>query len=311
MKVLIAGATGMVGRNLTESMKAKKYDFIAPDKSEMNLFNFQQTLEVFKKQKPDFIVNCAGRVGGIQANMAKPVSFLVENIDINRNLILAAREAGVKKMINLASSCIYPRNAENPLQEDFILKGELEPTNEGYALAKIFALRLCQYINKENLEFQYKTLIPCNLYGPYDKFSPDSSHLIPAIVQKIDYAIQKNQKDVEIWGDGKARREFMYVGDLVDCILMGIENFQTLPEFMNVGIGQDYTINEYYQSAAENMGFKGKFIHNLEKPVGMKQKLVSTQKASAWGWKSQYSLQQGLNKTVQFYRNLNNDLRGN
>jgi GDP-L-fucose synthase len=304
VKILVTGAAGMVGRNLSEGIKKSGAQLLAPNRKDLDLFNYEQTENYLKRHSPDMIVHCAGRVGGIQANMAKPVSFLVENIDINRNLFLAAKNTGVKKAINLASSCLYPRSGENPLTEELILKGELEPTNEGYAIAKIFALKLCQYIERENSEFQYKTLIPCNLYGPYDKFSPDSSHLVPAIIQKIDQAIKQNQSEVEIWGDGTARREFMYVGDLVLCLLKGIENFDTLPRVMNVGIGKDYSVNEYYQSAAKTMGYKGRFIHNLEKPVGMKQKLVSTAKADAWGWKSQYSLQVGLEKTIEFYRAL-------
>ncbi len=165
---------------------------------------------------------------------------MVENIDIGRNVILASRDAGVKKVLNLSSSCMYPRNAANPLTEDLILKGELEPTNEGYALAKIFAMRLCEYIQKEDSSFQYKTLISCNLFGRFDKFDPRHSHLIPAIIHKIHLAKVNNENTVEIWGDGNARREFMYAGDLADAIFKAITSFDMLPSLMNVGLGGDY-----------------------------------------------------------------------
>lgn len=304
MTILVTGGTGMVGRNLVGALRKSDYTVLSPNRSEMNLFSFEHTFSYVKKHNPNFIIHCAGRVGGIQANIKNPTAFLVENVDINRNLIMAAKEAGVKKLINLASSCIYPREGKNPLTEDLILTGELEPTNEGYALGKIFALRLCQYIHKEAPEFQYKTLIPCNLYGPYDKFDPLHSHLLPAIIQKMDKAVNNDDKTVEIWGDGKARREFMYVGDLVDCIQHGIKKFDTLPDLMNVGLGHDFSVLEYYQAVSEVIGYSGQFTFDLSKPTGMKQKLVSTQIAEDWGWKSRYSLKEGIDLTLKYYHEL-------
>src|SRR5690606_3724887 len=179
--------------------------------------------------KPELIIHAAGHVGGIQANIANPVRFLVDNLDIGRNTILAAKNNKVPNLINLASSCIYPRNAKNPLSEDLILTGELEPTNEGYALAKIMVARLCEYIVSENPELKYKTAIPCNLYGRHDKFSPEHSHMVPAVIKKIDAAKQSAQAELDIWGDGLARREFMYAGDLADFIFYAIDNFDKMP----------------------------------------------------------------------------------
>jgi GDP-L-fucose synthase len=240
-------------------------------------------------------------VGGIQANMTHPVDFLVENVDIGRNVILAARNAGVKRLLNLSSSCIYPRNASNPLTEDLVLKGELEPTNEGYALAKIFAMRLCKYIRQEDQSLKYKTLIPCNLYGRYDKFNPDHSHLIPAIIYKVHQAKTLKEKTVEIWGDGSARREFMYAGDLADAVLKMISEFEQVPYVMNIGLGIDYSINEYYEVIAKTVGWDGQFKHDLARPVGMKQKLVAIDLQNTWGWQPPTSLEDGVAMTYDFY----------
>ena len=299
--VLLTGGRGMVGRNILEHPMARQYSFVAPTSDELDLRDFSSVQSFLKQTSPELVIHAAGRVGGIQANMASPVDFLVENIDIGRNVILASRDAGIKKLLNLSSSCMYPRDASNPLTENLILKGELEPTNEGYALAKIFAMRLCEYIHRQDNSLQYKTLIPCNLFGRFDKFDPKHSHLIPAIIHKVHLAKLNQDSVVEIWGDGAARREFMYTGDLADAILKGVADYEALPNLMNVGLGIDYSINEYYAAAAEVVGWKGKFIHDLSKPVGMKQKLVSTSLQEKWGWKSTTSLQDGIQKTYDFY----------
>lgn len=306
MKILITGSGGMVGQNLALHSGLKTHALLTPKRAELDLKKYDEVVQYLKQHQPDLIIHTAGRVGGIQANMAHPVDFLIENIDINRNVILAAQKTNVKKMINLGSSCMYPRNAHNPLTEDLILKGELEPTNEGYALAKIFSQRLCQYIKKEHPEFNYKTLVPCNLYGEFDKFSPEHSHLIPAVIRKLHLAKQNSAPEVDIWGDGTARREFMYVGDLVDCIWNAVNKFDSMPDLMNVGLGFDYSVNEYYEAASKVIGYQGKFVHDLTKPVGMKQKLVCTTRATEWGWKASHTLQQGLEKTYQHFLTLTN-----
>lgn len=304
MKLLITGAGGMVGQNLIEDARFQKMELLTPRRADLDLFKYDDVLKYMKKHQPVAIVHCAGRVGGIQANMANPVAFLVENLDVNRNVILAAREAGVKTLINLGSSCMYPRDAKNPLTEDLVLKGELEPTNEGYAIAKITAQRLCAYIRKENPDYNYKTLIPCNLYGRHDKFDPKHSHLVPAVIRKLHDAVAMKLNEVDIWGDGTARREFMYSSDLVDCIYKALSDVKTLPEIMNVGLGMDYSVNEYYQAAAEVVGYKGTFKHDLSKPVGMKQKLTSVELAHQWGWQSKTSLVDGLHQTYKYFLNL-------
>ena len=294
----------MVGQNIIEHAGFQKYQLLTPNRKELNLFNFQDVLTYLKKEKPELVIHCAGRVGGIQANIANPVDFLVENLDINRNLILAARQTGIKKLINLGSSCMYPRDAANPLSEDKVLKGELEPTNEGYALAKITAQRLCSYIHKEDSAFLYKTVIPCNLYGRHDKFDPKHSHLVPAVIRKLHEAKTKGQSEVDIWGDGTARREFMYAADLADCLFYAIDKFESMPDLMNIGLGYDCSVNEYYRAAADVIGYSGKFVHDLSKPVGMKQKLTSVDLLHSWGWKSKTSLSQGMNEAYQFFLKL-------
>lgn len=300
-RILLTGARGMVGRNILEHPLAGQWDFVAPGSNELDLTDFAATRRFMAEVRPEAVIHSAGRVGGIQANMAHPVDFLVTNVDLGRNVILAAREVGVSKLLNLASSCMYPRNAVNPLGEDLILKGELEPTNEGYAIAKIFATRLCQYISREAPGLQYKTLIPCNLYGRHDKFSPGHSHLIPAIIHKVHQAKQQGLATVEIWGDGTARREFMYAGDFADAVLRGLADFEQVPDLMNIGLGHDFSINEYYVATAEVIGWQGKFVHNTTKPVGMKQKLVDISRQRTWGWMPATSLREGIQKAYQYY----------
>ena len=199
---------------------------------------------------------------------------------------------------------MYPRNAQNPLSEDLILKGELEPTNEGYAIAKIMTTRLCEYINREDDSFNYKTIIPCNLYGRHDKYESIHSHMIPAVIKKIHDAKIKNIGEIDIWGDGKARREFMYAGDLAGFIIYAITNFSKMPQNINVGLGHDFTINEYYQIIADIIGYEGKFIHDLTKPIGMKQKLIDVTKLNEFGWQYKTSLVAGIEKTYEYYKKM-------
>jgi GDP-L-fucose synthase len=301
LRILLTGGGGMVGRNLLEHSSIGEFDVLAPRRSELDLCDFPALLAYLQGNKPDMVIHAAGKVGGIQANMREPVDFLLTNLDMGRNIVLASQQAGIKRLINLGSSCMYPRNRSEPLKEEMVLKGELEPTNEGYALAKVVTARLCEYIMREDASYQYKTLIPCNIYGRYDKFNPVHSHLIPAIIHKVHQAKQSGQELVEIWGDGTARREFMYAGDLSDAIVRAISNFDTLPNYMNVGLGHDHTINDYYQTAAEVMGYAGGFVHDLGKPVGMARKLVSIDLQTNWGWSSRHELRDGIEKTYNYY----------
>lgn len=301
IKIFLTGGHGMVGSNIRERIPSSEYEIFYPSIYELDLLDFKAVDSYFREHSFDFVIHAAGIVGGIHANINHPVKFLVDNTDMARNIILSARNNNVTKIINLGSSCMYPRNAENPLKESQILKGELEPTNEGYALSKIFALRLCEYINRENKIYEYKTIIPCNLYGKYDKFDPEHSHLLPSIIHKLKVAKEQNIREVEIWGDGEARREFMYAGDLADFIWFAIKNFSIIQQVMNVGLGYDFSINQYYETAAKVIGFEGSFIHNLSKPVGMKQKLVDISFQKELGWTPNYTLEEGIKETYNFY----------
>lgn len=292
----------MVGRNILAHHTAKDWNIVSPSSIELNLTDSKAVMDYVKDERPDIVVHAAGQVGGIQSNLKNPVSFLERNLSIGRNIIMAAYENGVHQFINLASTCMYPRYAVNPLSEELILTGELEPTNEGYALAKIAATRLCQYINRQDRNAKYKTIIPCNLYGMYDKFEPEHSHLLPAIIRKIHIAKETGLKTVEIWGDGTARREFMYASDLADAILKGASNVEALPELMNCGLGIDHSITEYYETVADVIGWHGEFIHDLSKPTGMKQKLCNTEKQKAWGWIAPTTLRDGIKMTYEFYQ---------
>ena len=293
----------MVGRNILEHPLAGDWKILAPSSLELELADMGSVTKYLTMHSPDLVIHTAGMVGGIQANIDHPVAFLDRNVAIGRNIIMAAYESGVTRFLNLASSCMYPRAAKNPLREEMIMTGELEPTNEGYALAKIMATRLCQYICREDKTAQYKTLIPCNLYGRHDKFDPSHSHLLPAIIHKVHLAKLNEAPAVEIWGDGTVRREFMYVGDLADAVMKAAAGLYALPGLMNCGLGVDYTINEYYQKVADVIGWEGEFTHDYSKPVGMKQKLCSIERQSEWGWSASTSLQNGIKATYDFYLN--------
>ena len=277
---------------------------MAPSRAELDLQDAAAVERYFETHRPDAVVHAAGRVGGIQANIANPVEFLVENADIGRNVVLGARAAGVTQLLNLASSCVYPRDHDGPLTEDMILTGSLEPTNEGYALAKIMTLKLCQYVRRADPSLDYKTILPCNLYGRHDKFDPVHSHLIPAIIRKVHTAKLEHLPTVEIWGDGSARREFMYAGDLADALVKALGSMETLPELINIGLGHDHTILEYYTAVASVLGWKGEFTFDLARPVGMKRKLVDTSRQEQWGWQPSTSLLEGIAATYHHYRTL-------
>lgn len=301
MKIVLTGGSGLVGRNFREHPGAANLEILAPDITDVDLTDFGAVKAYLSVVRPDMVIHAAGKVGGIQANIREPVGFFLANLDMGRNVVWASRELGITRLLNLGSSCMYPRGHQEPLREDQVLKGELESTNEGYALAKIAVSRLCDYICRENPAFAYKTLIPCNQYGRHDKFDTAHSHLIPAIIKKIHSAMRAGVEEVDIWGDGQARREFMYVGDLADLMQRAVQHFETLPSLMNVGLGHDYSIDEYYLHIAQAMNYRGCFVHDLGKPVGMSRKLVDISLQKKWGWRPTHNLAQGIKNTVEYY----------
>ena len=299
--ILLTGSSGMVGKNILNHNFSQNYKILSPTSSDLNLLNYKDIEDYIAFNKPELVIHAAGIVGGIEANINYPVKFLVNNMQMGLNILMASKIQKVKKFINFSTSCMYPRDAKNPLSEDLILKGELEPTNEGYALAKLTSTRLCEYITREDSSFSYKTVIPCNLYGKYDNFNYDSSHMIPGVIRKIHDAKNKNLEFVNIWGDGLARREFMYAADIADFIYYAVENFNKMPQNINVGLGLDYSIIEYYKIIADVIGYNGKFNHDMSKPTGMKRKLIDDKRLNEFGWSHQTSLESGIKKTYKYF----------
>lgn len=302
MKIFLTGGTGMVGRNFLEHRNASKYNICSPTRKELDLLDKSEVYQFIKNNKPDLIVHAAGTVGGIHANILNPINFLSNNAYMGLNVLTAANELGINDLINVGSSCMYPKAAPNPLTEGSILQGELEPTNEGYAISKILSTRLCEYINTENNQRRYKTIIPCNLFGRYDQFDPKKSHLLAAIIKKISDAKDHGKDFVTIWGDGKARREFMDVSILIDFLYFGIENLKSLPQNINIGLGYDYSVTEYYNLVAKELNYDGKFEYDHSQPSGMKQKLVDISKLKKLNWKPSKSFADSIKEACLFYK---------
>jgi len=297
-RILITGSRGMLGKDLVRKLNSKIF---TPNKKKLNLFNFTDTKKYIKKNKINFVIHCAAKVGGIQDNVNHQLEYLVENLNLNKNIIMASYENGVKNFLNIGSSCIYPKNIKKKITENLMFKGDFEPTNEGYAISKYLSIKLCKFISQKE-GYNYKTLIPTNLYGPNDKYDKEKSHLLAAIIKKISDAKKTKNKYVEIWGDGKARREFMYVSDLSDAILFSIKNFNRLPNILNIGTGIDYTVEAYYKKVAKIIYPKVKFYFNRKKPSGMRRKLLDVSKSKKLGWSAKVSLTNGIKKTLKDYR---------
>ena len=300
MKIMVTGGSGMVGKNLIDFLiKRTNYKLYYPSSNELDLLVYEKIDDYLNKYKPDLIIHCAGLVGGIKANIDKPYSFLYQNSIMGFNLIQASVKNKITRLINLGSSCMYPKNTDGLLIEDDLFSGRLEPTNEGYAIAKLSVAKLCEFVKKE-FNLDYKTIIPCNIFGKWDNFDPNYSHMIPSAIRKV-YTSKINNQDVVIWGDGSARREFMYAEDLVDFINYSISNYDCLDKLTNVGLGYDYSILEYYNEIASLIDFKGKFVFDITKPTGIKRKLCSIKKQNELGWEPKHTLKEGLTKTINFF----------
>jgi GDP-L-fucose synthase len=317
-KIFIAGHKGMVGiatYNQALFLGFKKKNILIASKKKINLTNYNKVNYFIKKHKPDIVINCAGKVGGILANDNYPKEFLFENIKIQLNLIESCRENKIKYFVNLGSSCIYPKNISRPIKEDDLLSGKLESTNEAYALAKIVGLKSCQFYNKQFKTF-YFTIMPCNLYGPNDNFNSESSHFLPALINKFYTADKKKYKTVELWGTGNPKRELLYVSDLADAIFFILNNvmcknkkiliFLKKRSFINVGSNKDYTIKFYAKKISSflNNNFNIKF--NKKYPDGTKRKLLDSSILYNLGWKPKINLDKGIALTINWYKNLKN-----
>jgi len=297
MKVFLTGGRGLVGRAIQAHPESAKHRILAPTHAELDLTCRPAVMAAIAGEKPDLIIHAAGRVGGIQANMANPVAFMVDNMDMGLNIVQAARAAGVPQLLNIGSSCMYPAGARNPLREESLGSGRPEPTNEGYALAKVAVARLCDFVSGEDPALAFKTIVPCNLYGIHDKFDSKVSHLLPAVIRKVHEAHESGAETVEIWGDGTARREFMFSADLADAVWAAAVRFYDLPAIMNVGPGHDHSVDDYYAAVARVIGWRGRFVHDASRPAGIRRKLLDITRQTGFGWMPKISLDEGIRTT--------------
>jgi len=302
-RIYIAGHCGLVGRALVKRFKMDlKYEVIVATRGEVDLLNRDRTFEYLAENRPDTIVISAARVGGIAANMANPVQFLTENLDIQNNLMLGAVSSGVKTIVMLGSSCIYPRLTSQPILESSFMTGLLEPTNESYAVAKIAGIRLAQSINQEH-GIRVVLPMPCNVYGPGDHFDLENSHVLSALVKRFTDATQESKESLELWGTGTARREFIYSDDLADACHYLLGNWHS-NEIINVGSGIDFSIKELAEKIANLLNFRGRISWDATKPDGMPRKLLDTTRLSSIGWTSTTSLDDGLKVLINEYQQI-------
>ena len=299
-KIYIAGHEGMVGSTLYNELQERGYNnIITAPFNNLDLRNQRDTFNLIKKEKPRYIFLIAGKVGGIKANIKYPGEYLYDNLMIAANVIEAAKVNNVGKLLFLGSSCIYPRLCPQPMKEDYLLTGVLEPTNEGYSIGKITGLELCENYRKQ-YGCNFITAIPPNLYGPRDNFSLENSHVISALIQKIHKAKEENIETVYMWGTGSARREFLFTYDLVDGLIYLMSNYN-YEKHINIGSGIDISIKELAFLIKDIIGYSGNFVWDKSKPDGMPQKLMDSHKINNMGWKPRYSLQEGLMKTYKWY----------
>jgi len=298
--IYVAGHRGLVGSALVRNFQENGCpDILVRTHKELDLRNQEDVRKFFSETRPEAVVLAAAKVGGIQANSNYPVQFLLENLEIQNNVIATSFESGVKKLLFLGSSCIYPKLAPQPIREESLLTGPLEPSNEPYAIAKIAGIKLCQaYARQCGADFI--CVMPTNIYGPGDNFDLEKSHVLPALIRKVHEAKVKDRRDVTIWGTGTPRREFLHADDLADALWFLLENYDS-PEIINVGYGEDITICELVEVIAEVLGVKIKIIFDKSKPDGTPRKLMDSSRLRALGWKPRISLQDGIRQTYNWF----------
>ena len=301
-KIYIAGHQGMVGSAVWRALTAKGYtNLIGVSSSELDLRDQKAVFNYIAAESPTVIIDAAARVGGILANMNSPYEFIMQNMQIQNNLIDSALQSGVEKFIFLGSSCIYPKLAPQPLKEEYLLTGALESTNEWYAIAKIAGVKACEAIRKQYGK-EYFSLMPTNLYGSNDNFDLNSSHVLPAMIRKFHEAKENNHATVTLWGSGTPRREFLYVEDMAEAVVFALEN--KLPDSLyNVGSGVDLTIKQLAEIIQKITGHQGAIIWDNTKPDGTPRKLMDVSKMNALGWKHRVSLEEGIQKTYNWFLN--------
>lgn len=301
-KIYVAGHRGMVGSAVYRALIVAGYtNLIGKTSTELDLKNQEAVMDFFEEEQPEVVIDAAARVGGILANNRYPYPFLMENLQIQSNLIDLAHQSGVQKFIFLGSSCIYPKLAQQPIKEDYLLTGSLEPTNEWYAIAKIAGVKACQAIRKQYHK-DFVCLMPTNLYGPFDNFDLETSHVLPAMIRKFYDAKQNGNTDVTLWGSGTPMREFLHVDDMAQAVVFAVEN--TLPEYLyNVGAGADVTIKELAEIIQKVVGHKGEIVWDSSKPDGTPRKLMDSSKLNALGWKNSIELTHGIENTYRWFLN--------
>ena len=299
-KIFIAGRGGQVGSAIERKFRAEGFENIVGLRSrELDMREQAAMREYFKREKPEYVVLAAAKVGGIMANIQAPAEFLYDNLAIQNNIIECSRIYGVKKLLFLASSCIYPRLSPQPMKEEYLMDGKLEPTNEGYAIAKIAGLKMCQYYNTQ-YGTDYISVMPCNIYGYGDNFSPIRSHVVAALIRKVHDAKLSGAKSIPMWGTGVARRELMFVDDLADACFY-LFNSYSGNEFFNVGTGSDVSIKELVELIMDVEDYHAELEFDPSKPDGMPQKLLDVSKLTDAGWSAKTSLREGLEKTYKYF----------
>jgi len=315
-RIFLAGHNGMVGSAIAEQLNAEDCKLVTRTRSDLDLTNSEAVQAFFQTEKIDQIYLAAAKVGGIHANHTYPADFIADNLAIELNVIQSAYKAGVEKLLFLGSSCIYPKLAKQPMSEEALLSGALEPTNEPYAIAKIAGIKLCESFNRQ-YGTDYRSVMPTNLYGPRDNFHPDNSHVIPALIRRIHSAKINNEPDVTIWGSGTPKREFLHVDDMAAACIhamnldLSILSEHTHPNrsHINVGTGKDVSIDSLANTIANIIGYKGKLIYDTSKPDGAPRKLLDVSRLKKMGWKSEISLHQGLKTTYKWYKDNLDSLR--
>lgn len=297
-KIFIAGGTGLVGSALLAQLRDRGYmNILSPTRQELDLMDEEAVASFFKREKPEYVVLAAARAGGIKASATYPSEFLRENLVIQNNVIWHAHLNEIKKLLFLGSSCIYPGQCPQPMKEEHLLTGPFEPTNEGYSIAKIAGLKLCEYIHTQYGK-EFISCTPCNLYGAGDYFDHERGHVIGSLMLRMQEAKESSAPDVLVWGTGNARREFLYVEDAADAFIFLLENY-TEKNFVNVGSGMDISIKELAEIIKKIVGYEGELRFDLTKPEGVMQKLMDNSKITALGWKPKTSFEEGLRKTYE------------
>lgn len=299
-KIYVAGHRGLVGSAIVRNLEERGYtNIICRTHKELDLTRQADVEKFFEEEKPEYVFLAAAKVGGIHANNTKPAEFIYENLMIESNIIHLAYKCGVKKLLFLGSSCIYPKFANQPIKEEYLLTGELEPTNEAYAIAKITGIELCKFYRRQ-YGCDFISAMPTNLYGINDNFDLETSHVLPALIRKFHEAKINNQEEVVMWGTGKPLREFMYVDDLADALVHLMLNYSD-EIHVNMGTGKDLSIGELAQVVKEVVGYEGKIVNDLSKPDGTPRKLLDVSRLEATGWKYKTELREGIEKVYKWY----------